>query len=63
MLALTVLPGESIYVGNIRVMYVERRGDRVKLGIEAPADVPVDREKIRESKLRDAAKAAGESDG
>ena len=35
--------------GNVRVMVVEVRGDKVRLGIDAPRDVPVHREEVYEA--------------
>lgn len=49
MLVLTRNEGEAIIIdGNIRVTVVRVDGNRVKLGIEAPDDVPVNREEIQE---------------
>ena len=54
MLVLSRKKNESIYVnGNIRVVIVDVRGDKVQLGVEAPSDVSVYRsevlDKIRKS--------------
>jgi carbon storage regulator len=47
MLVLTRRPGEQIVIdGNIRVTVVSVKGDRVRIGIEAPPNVLVDREEI-----------------
>lgn len=47
MLVLTRKLNESIVIdGNITLTVVEVRGNRVKLGIVAPGDVPVMREEI-----------------
>ena len=47
MLVLTRKLNETIVIdGNIQVTVVEVRGNRVKLGIVAPMDVPVMREEI-----------------
>jgi len=47
MLVLTRKLNETIVIdGNITVTVVEVRGNRVKLGIAAPVDVPVIREEI-----------------
>lgn len=49
MLVLTRRPGEEIIIdGNIRVTVVSVRGDRVRIGIEAPPSVVVDRQEISE---------------
>ncbi len=58
MLVLSRKKNESIYVnGNIRVVIVDVRGDKVQLGVEAPSDVSVYRsevlERIRKSELAD----------
>jgi len=43
-LVLSRKPNQSIMIGNdIRILVVELDGDHVKLGIEAPRDVPVHR--------------------
>ena len=57
MLILSRRPGESITIGHeIKVMVLEVKGRQVKIGIEAPAHVPVHREevyaKIQEENLR-----------
>jgi carbon storage regulator len=47
MLVLSRKPGESIVIdGRIVVKVVRLDGDIVKLGIEAPADVPVHRQEV-----------------
>ena len=47
MLVLSRLKDEVICIGdNIRVMIVEVRGDKVRLGIYAPPDVQVHRKEI-----------------
>jgi len=49
MLILSRKPGESIIIdGRIIVKIVRLEGDMVKLGIEAPADVPVHRQEVYE---------------
>jgi len=45
---------ESIIIGDdIRVMVVDVRGDRVRLGITAPRGVPVHREEVYEAIQRE----------
>lgn len=47
MLVLTRKDGERLFIGDdIIITIVEIRGDKVKLGIDAPADMPVHREEI-----------------
>jgi carbon storage regulator len=49
MLILSRKIGESIVIdGNIRVQIVRVDGDVVKIGIEAPASVPVHRQEVYE---------------
>ena len=50
MLVLSRKKNEEIIIGgNIRVVVVEIRGDKVRLGIEAPRDVSVHRKEIAEA--------------
>jgi carbon storage regulator len=66
MLVLTRKPGEQIVIGhNIRVTVVQLGNGRVKLGIEAPPTVSVDRAEIHDRKTAevDAAARAALSDG
>lgn len=47
MLVLSRKKGESIVVSeDIRITVVEVRGDKIRLGIEAPKDVPVHRSEV-----------------
>ena len=49
MLVLSRHKDEKIVIGdNITVMVIELRPDRVRLGIEAPPEVPVHRREIQE---------------
>ena len=49
MLVLTRRPGEEIIIdGNIRITVVSVKGDRIRIGIEAPPSVVVDRQEIHE---------------
>ena len=51
MLVLQRKLNEQILIGNtVSVMVVEIRGDKVRLGVTAPSDVPVDRREVREAK-------------
>ena len=52
MLVLSRKPGEQIVIGdNIRITVVSLGPGRVKVGIEAPGTVKVDRAEIHEKKL------------
>jgi carbon storage regulator len=47
MLVLSRKRGEALIVdGNITVKVLEVRGDRVKLGVDGPPEVPIHREEI-----------------
>ena len=47
MLALTRKKGESLVIGNnVEIMVLEVRGDQVKIGIDAPKEVPVYRKEV-----------------
>ena len=53
MLVLTRRPGEQIVIdGNIRLTVISLKGDRVRLGIDAPATVVVDRQEVHEERMR-----------
>jgi carbon storage regulator len=50
MLVLSRKKNESIVINNeITVVVVEIRGDKVRLGIEAPKEVPVHRREVYEA--------------
>ena len=52
MLVLTRRIGEEIIIGNnIRVKIVAVKGDRIRVGIDAPDNVPVDRAEIHHRRL------------
>ena len=54
MLVLSRELDESIVIGdNIVVTIVDIRGDKVRLGIEAPAEVPVHRQEVYEAIQRE----------
>lgn len=54
MLVLSRMRGESIDIGSdITIKVVEIRGDKVRLGIEAPKDVRVDRREVTEARARE----------
>ena len=47
MLVLTRRAGESIVIGNdVTVTVLEVRGDQIRIGIDAPKDVPIHREEV-----------------
>lgn len=49
MLVLSRKLNEAIVIaGNIKIIVVEVRGDKVRLGIEADKDVPVHRKEIQD---------------
>jgi carbon storage regulator len=48
MLVLSRKKNERIVIGeNIVITIVEIRGDKIRIGIDAPKDIPVDREEVR----------------
>ena len=54
MLILTRRPNESIRFGaRIRITVLGFKGNQVRIGIEAPMDVAVDREEVWERKQRE----------
>ena len=56
MLALTRKKGESIILNNdIEISVLELRGDQVKIGINAPKEVPVYRKEVYLQKENEAA--------
>lgn len=61
MLVLSRKKYESIVIGEgpnrIEVMVVEIRGDKVRLGVEAPKEVPVHRKKVHEVIQREKAES------
>ena len=67
MLVLSRKKNESIVINNnITIVVVEIRGDKVRLGVEAPKEIPVHRhevyEAIQRSQLKEAA-AEGNNSG
>lgn len=59
MLVLSRQRDESIMIGdNIEITIVDIRGDKVRLGIEAPTEIPVHRQEVFEAIQRENLKAA-----
>ena len=68
MLVLSRHRDESIMIGdNIVITVVDVRGDKVRLGIDAPTDIPVHRQEVydaiqREKNARKDAQAVSDTD-
>ena len=61
MLVLSRKKNESIVINNdITIVVVEIRGDKVRLGVEAPKEVPVHRHEVYEAIRRSEAAAGGD---
>lgn len=59
MLVLSRQRDQSIVIGdNIIITVVEIRGDKVRLGIEAPSEIPVHRKEVYEAIKRENLRAA-----
>lgn len=59
MLILSRYKDESIMIGDdVEIMIVDVRGDKVRLGITAPKDIPVHRREIYDAIQRGKVKAA-----
>ena len=62
MLVLSRRPNESIVIDEkIVITVIEIRGDKVRLGIEAPRDVPIHRSEVYEA-IQKSAGPVGTSD-
>jgi len=60
MLVLSRQRDESIMIGdNVEITIVDVRGDKVRLGITAPKEIPVHRREIYDAIQREKAAAAG----
>ncbi|HBH52125.1 MAG TPA: carbon storage regulator [Planctomycetaceae bacterium] len=58
MLVLSRQRDESIIIGeNIVITVVDIRGDKVRLGIQAPTEIPVHRQEVYEAIQREQGKA------
>ena len=63
MLVLSRQRDESIIIGdNIVITIVDIRGDKVRLGIDAPKEIPVHRQEVYDAIQRENLRAAAESD-
>jgi len=59
MLVLSRHRDESIVIGDdIVITIVDIRGDKVRLGIDAPSDIPVHRQEVYDAMRRENRKAA-----
>lgn len=64
MLVLSRQRDESIMIGdNVQITVVDIRGDKVRLGIIAPAEIPVHRKEVYEAIQRENRKASGVTTG
>ena len=64
MLVLSRQRDESIMVGdNVQITIVDIRGDKVRLGIVAPTEIPVHRKEVYDAIQRENRKAAEVSTG
>jgi len=51
---------ESIMIGDkVVITIVDIRGDKVRIGIEAPADIPVHRQEVYDAIRRESQKSQG----
>lgn len=61
MLVLSRQRDESIIIGdNIVITVVDIRGDKVRLGIQAPTEIPVHRQEVYEAIQREQRAAGGD---
>ncbi len=56
MLVLSRNRNQTIMIGDVRVTIVDIKGEKVRVGIEAPKDVPVHRLEVYEAIQREGAK-------
>ena len=64
MLVLSRKKNESIVINNdITIVVVEIRGDKVRLGVEAPKEVPVHRREVYDAIKRNEAAQNGSASG
>ena len=63
MLVLSRYKDQSIYIGDdIIITVVDVRGDRIRIGIDAPANVPVHRQEIYEAIRRERKAGTGKKE-
>jgi len=63
MLVLSRKKNETIVIGgNIEIVVTDIQGDKVRLGVRAPRDVPVNRKEVHEAIIRQAEEAAACTD-
>ena len=63
MLVLSRKKNESIVINNdITIVVVEIRGDKVRLGVEAPKEIPVHRREVYDAIKRNAEQANSSSE-
>lgn len=63
MLVLSRMRDESIYIGdNIKITVVDIRGDKVRIGIDAPMEVPIHRQEVYEAIQRENAQKTAEGE-
>ena len=61
MLVLSRKKNESIVIGNIVVTIIEVRGDKVRLGIEAPREIEIHRSEVFDAIQGERVEAESES--
>lgn len=60
MLVLARLRDESVMIGdNVKVTIVDIRGDKVRIGFEAPKSMPIHRQEVYDADKREKARKAG----
>ena len=64
MLVLSRHVDESLIIGNdIEIVVVEIRGDKVRLGVQAPRDVSVHRREVYDATQRERSRSPVDGDG
>ncbi len=63
MLVLSRHRGEAIMIGDdIKIIVADIRGDKVRLGIDAPSNVPIHRQEVYEAIKREGQRKAQPTD-